>query len=300
MKLDFDKLTVEERRIILVCTDEKYQEIINQVDWRKVAKVAKVALAVSFPAATPLLFASSTLGRAVAASSYLTQTLIKATPAGATSNRSWWDKLKNGELPFPHLSPNEAVRRFRFDFGEPKNGNAYLLNPCTDDHYLIPAVASERLAQEKLAAFTQIAVALGAKTVEIISAEAAKNGASGSATFPIEEAAAQIGLSVTFDAAHKVHRQVLMELDDPKRQPYVPKELGRWADVDPLLRALINTRLTAHPRSARTSLAFEDTLDVKANAVAELAERKIGVGGTYRQLKASTWSFEITFWPTPS
>ena len=72
----------------------------------------------------------------------------------------------NGEVPIPHLPEEEATSRFSFDIGQPLDGCAYVLNPCLENHYLQPALANERLVQEKLAAFIGINADLGAKRLE--------------------------------------------------------------------------------------------------------------------------------------
>ena len=294
MKTDFDTLAPEARRIILVSSDAKYAEFVNQIDWMKVLKLITTPLL--FPVAH-LDFVSAVIGPAAARSAYLGATWAGTSSRSNLGDQSWLDRMTTrGEIPIPHLSPGEAGRRFRFDFGEPKDGSAYLLDPCHLDHYLVPAIANERLAQEKMSAFTQIAATLGAKRVEIVSGEVQNASTGGAVDVPVEEAAAQIGLGVAFDRSHKVSRQVFMEFDDPGRAPFVPPELGRWVELDPALRALVSARLAAKPRIARVNLRFEDTVDVDARITAELAERKIGVGGKYRQVTASAWSFEIEFW----
>jgi hypothetical protein len=294
MKIDFDACSAEDRRMILVSSDRKYRELISQVDWVKVMKLGPPILAV------PWLSVAAVLGAPLAGSLYLTSTwrALAALNSSGAPNQSWLERLTTkGEIPLPHLDPTEATRRFKFDLGEPKDGSAYVLNPCVADHYVLPAIANERLAQEKIAAFTQIAATLGAKRVAVVSGETLTTSAAGSADAALGQAAAQIGLGVTLDAQHKVKRQMFMEFDKPEVQPFLSPALVRWAEADPSLRALVNTRLTMRARTAKVNLTFEDTVDIDARATAGLASRRIAVGGKYRQLRASTWSFEIDFWP---
>lgn len=79
--------------------------------------------------------------------------------------RRWFGKNPTAAL--SHLTPADARQRFKFDHGHPVDGMAYVLNPCVADHYLVPALANERMAQEKLAAFAHIAACLGAKKIEL-------------------------------------------------------------------------------------------------------------------------------------
>ncbi len=73
-------------------------------------------------------------------------------------------KLKHFENLF-HVTPEVAVERFRFDIGHPNTPGIYLCNPCDTQHYFTPAIANERLVQQKMAAFVDIASCLGATAV---------------------------------------------------------------------------------------------------------------------------------------
>src|SRR5262249_44800962 len=149
-------------------------------------------------------------------------------------------------------------------------------------YYLLPAVANERLAQEKMAAFVQIASALGARRIAIASAEVRSRSGRTEARIPLAQAAAQIGIVARFDAKGAADRQILMEFDPPRKAPHVPRDVEPWLEAEPLLRGLVATRLNGRPRSARVTLEFGDILDVGLEATAELARRGIHVGGPYR------------------
>jgi hypothetical protein len=90
-----------------------------------------------------------------------------------------------------------------------------------------------------------------------------------------------------------------MEFGPPRVAPHVPESLRPWLEVDPVLRALVTTRLTGHPTTARAVLQVGDLVDVDARITAELEGRGIHVGGSYRKVAAATWSFAIDYWPWP-
>jgi hypothetical protein len=298
MKVNVDQMDASERRMILVASDQKYEELVNEIDWIKVIKLLSGGLAfVPFGVAGGVV--GVVFGPTLASSSYLAATFAAASAASvATSGQQpWYRRLPTrGEIPIPHLSPRDATARYRFDPGHPKDGVAYVLDPCVDAHYILPALANERLAQDKAAAFVQIAGALGAKRIEIMSAETTSQGGSADVKFLLEQAAAQIGIGAKFESKDRVARQVFVEFDRPDGEPRLPDELAIWTDVDPSLRALVNLRLRAKPRSAKVSLRFERSIDIDARALAELASRKIEVGGAYRSLQESVWNFEVEFW----
>jgi len=302
MKIDFDRLEPQERRIVLVASDVKYDELVNEIDWRKVVLASMASPLVVFtngllgvPAAT---IASGLFGLAAKASGYLASTWSAMEVHKEREKRSLFRRIfTKGELPIPHLSPAEAARRFKFDVGGPEDGTAYLLNPCVPQHYMPLAMANERLAQEKLAAFMQIASALGARKIELASGESLESGAAGGADVPLPKAAGQIGLAATFSSGNLVKRRVLQEFGEPLVAPHVPEEFEPWLDMDPTLRATAKTRLAGNPKTLSASLEFGRIIDVTADLSAKIADRGISVGGKYREVASTRWSFEIEFWP---
>ena len=300
MKIDFDGLPPESRALILVASDDAYRALAAQIDPLKIAKLAA-------PLLLPGGLIGAVFGPAASASAYLASTWATVAAARRLGGRqevevgeprSIIDRLiRRGDLPVPHLAPEEAARRFRFDPGGPRDGAAYVLNPFVRDHYLAPANANERLAQEKVSAFMRIGSALGARTIEILSADAVSRSGKGGADVPLPQRATQIGLHVSFDARGAVNRQVLMEFDAPRVAPHVPEDLRGFLDADPVLRALVTTRLEGRPRRARVSLQLGDAIDVDAGVTEGLARRGVHVGGKYRRVATSVWHFEIEYYP---
>lgn len=298
MKTDFDRLAPEERRILLVASDEKYRALTTELDKRTLLGLLGLLAAGGFTvlgAGAAGVFLSKALGATY-------KGLLRAPGDSRPRDLKGLvaSALTKGEILLPHLSPAEAARRFRFDFGDPEDGAAYLANPIARDEYLRPAVANERLAQEKLSAFVRLAAALGAKRIVLVSADTEQRKAGGKGSVPLPDLAAQIGLTATFESDGSASRQLCMELDPPRGAPSVPEGLGPWLKADPVLRALAETRLTARPRLARAALHFGETLDFGADAMvtlAKLAGRGVELGGTYRRVAKSTFCFEIEYYP---
>jgi hypothetical protein len=200
------------------------------------------------------------------------------------------------EIPFPHLPPEDAARRFKFDFGNPQDGTAYLLNPCDTKHYLLPALADERLVQEKAAAFVEISAALGAKKLELVFGSLDSTAANAGAN--LRTVAAQAGLSASFQDDHRVNRQVYMEFAQPPGPPHLPQALELWPAQDPLLRAVVNTRLRRRLHRAQVSLKLSQASNLSSELTGVLRGQGINVGGTYKQVFGSSWDFEVEFWPS--
>lgn len=301
MKVNFNNLAVDERRIVLVASDSKYEEIIDQTDWKMVLLAAggPISYYLGGVVAAGLALAGALFGTA-AASTYLGVTFIAMDTIAKkrAKERPFFKRVfTKGELPIPHLPPAEARSRFRFDVGGPDDGAVYIANPCLPDHYLPPAVVNERLAQEKLSAFMQIASALGAKKIDVKSGESIKTEAKGDADLPLPEAAAQVGLGVNFKSSNTFDRQVVAEFGKPTKAPHVPDGFEGWLDMEPTLRGMVRTRLDGEPTKIGVSLQFGSMVDIGADATAKFADRGLKVGGTFRKVATSRWTFDVEFWP---
>jgi len=294
VKVDLDTLAPEERRIVLVASDETYARLTAAIDWKQVAKVAGFAvLGALVPPVSLIPYASAVIGRALAGTTYLTPTLARAVREGREVRIA---RFRVGELPIPHVPPAEAARRYRFDHGMPEDGTAYVLNPVRTDHYVRPAVINERLAAEKLAAFMRLSGALGAEEIVVTSGEILDVDARGVATTPLPDAAGQIGLHAGFRNVRQVERGVVARFDRIDAAPHVPNDLRPWLAVDPLLEAMAENRLQHGLREQACTLSFHDLVDLGTEACLALEGKGIDVGGRYHRLTASRWSFVVRFY----
>lgn len=281
MRCNFDLLAPAERGLILVASDEKYKELTSQVDWKRLSWLLLLPLGGVF---TPFV-ASSLFGSALAS-------------LGVTNSaRGLRSLFRKGEIPIPHVAPADAASRFKFDHGHPQDGTAYVLHATRTDYYLVPASANERLAQEKVSAFLELASALGAKKLELVSADILEKNFKANVDVPLKEAAAQVGIEASFGANGKINRTVYSEFSEPKHTPHVPDEIRRWLDVDPMFRSLSTTRLDGELRKTKAALQIESALDFGASALVALNKLSVSVGGEYHKVARSVWSFEIEFWP---
>jgi hypothetical protein len=281
VKVDLDALAPEERRIILVASDDTYRRLTQQIDWKAVAKMVAVRL---MPGLALVPIVSAVIGERLARNGYLLPTWTRplSTP------------LRTGELPIPHVGPADAARRFRFDH-LPHDGAAYVLNPMRADHYVRPAEINERIAQEKLSAFLRLCAALGAEEVIVTSGETIDRDGGGRLSSPLPDAAGQIGLHATFRSASQVERGVVARFDAPKEQPHVPEDLRSFLAIDPIVEGMARSRLEHGLREQACTLTFNDAVDIGSEVCLALEGKGIDVGGRYRSLSASRWSFVVRF-----
>ncbi len=291
VKLDLDVLAPEERRLILVATDETYRRLTERIDWAAVSKQAAFRLlSAAAPVVSLLPLVSSTFGDKLARSGYLSPTWVRAL-AGLRSS-----PMRTGEIPLPHLAPGEAARRFHFDHGMPEDGSAYVLNPVRADHYVRPALINERLAQEKLRAFLRLCASLGAEEVVVTSGETLERDGRLGATLP--DAAGQLGLHAAFKSAREVERGVVARFDRGVAPPSIPDDVRGFLALDPIVEGMAQNRIEHGLREQACTLTFGESVDLGADALLALEGKGIEVGGRYRSLATSRWTFVVRFYGT--
>lgn len=267
MKVKFDDLIPAERQLILVASDEKYKALVSAIPWeRRLIAMPDMFLPYRF--------------------------LLNFVPIGKDKLRQM---LRRGEIPIPHLSPAEAVDRYYFDYGHPLDGGAYIAHPMQDEHYLIPAFANERLAQEKVTAFLDLTAALGAKKLQIVSAEFLDKKL---AERPdILEKTARVGIEYSQMSKVDDSAYVFREFQKPTHRQYVPNHVKRWLDEDPIFSCLANGRLKANVLTDQAQLRVENRLSISSSLTLGLKKKGIYAGGKSRDVVSAIFVFFIEYWP---
>lgn len=267
MKVSFDTLVPVERTLILVASDEKYSALVDDIHSRKILNLLPSFL-------MPYYF------------------LVNVVPFGPKEIKKI---LNKGDLPIPHLSPREAWTRFQFDHGHPQDGAVYISHPVLDNHYLIPALANERLAQEKVAAFMDLTAALGAKEMYLVNAEILDRKKA--AKFDIATEAAKVGIEYTRINNADVERKLFRQFQKPSKPPYVPENIKKWLEEDPKMRSVANARINAKVVKDQALIKIENRIDIASSVTVGFEKRSIGAGGEMKNVISQVFSFSIEYWP---
>lgn len=289
MTRTLDDIAPEERRLLLVATDQTFQDDVTSANvLRSLADIGKVI--------SPL--GTVGVGGAVALTEAFAR-LVKSIATGSAKREEvMWEFIRAGEQPMLRVAPDEAQRRYNFGVGHyPADGTIYVQHPCMTDRYIIPSEFNVVLAKEKIAAFKQLVAALGAKLVTLESADLVAKKGWLSAKGDLAQAAAQVGLNVTLDAERRAKQQSFMEFDDPQRAPYVPAELNPWVLMDAELRTMVNNRINAKLRKDRVTIEIQESCGIDASAVGRLMGKGLSVGGGYQRVQHTVWNYEIEYWP---
>ncbi|MGJ3248681.1 MAG: hypothetical protein ACFE0I_21720 [Elainellaceae cyanobacterium] len=194
--------------------------------------------------------------------------------------------------------PSEARKLFKFDIGHtPENGEILVQHPVAKDLYLIPTKYSARIAKEKESAFIRIAASLGAKELRLISAEVKERRGRWGSSFPVSQAAAQIGISADYDKSGRVLESTYSRFGKPNSLPKVPAELQGWVDSNPDLKAMVHGRLHANLELHRVTLEFSERTGIGGEIAVKIFDKGLSSKSRHEQLVHSVWEFEVEYWP---
>lgn len=200
--------------------------------------------------------------------------------------------------PLTSFSPEQATALFKFGVGHsPRNGSLYVQHPVNPKMYVAPEEFSKTLAREKEAAFRQLASALGAKEIRLVTATVHTKRGLFNTTVSVPEAATEVGLKLSFDSKGEFVKQVYSKFGPPRSRPHVPSDLVPWVEMDSDLRTMARDRTEGHLLENRITLEFKEGMGVGGEVAAKVAGRGLTAGGSYSALSHSVWHFEAEYLP---
>ena len=194
--------------------------------------------------------------------------------------------------------PEEAMTNLNFGVGQyPIDGSIYICHPIARNTYIAPSEFSRTLAKEKEAAFRQLASALGAKKITLVDARLKNRKSLFKAKTTIKDTASDVGIKAEFSSEGYLVKRVYSTFGKPRREPYIPEELGQWLEIDSDLRTMAKGRIDGRLQSERISLEFKEGLDIGGILSAKLATHGFIASGSFRSLEQSLWYFDVEYWP---
>lgn len=294
MRADFDTLTPEARRLVLIANDDVYAKLVSQIDWPEIAK-SMFPLSTVVSAPMGLVF-----GTALASSSYAAPTFnafIGDFPETLSARLLWSKRLETKEIPIPHLAVDEAVRRFQFEPGKPIEGGVYALDPFDNGRYLWPAKANDQLTKNRYAMFLKIADFLGAKKIMLHSVDLIRLHDDKIDVGLAKSIATSVGINAKFDNESILQPGEVASFEYSGMGKALMHEHKPWVMADQGMHGMVTARLNHSATTAKVSLRLEDSIDIGQNAIAEMTERKFTVGGPYCKVHPSIWHFTVEFYP---
>lgn len=264
----------KDRRIIIVASEAKKQELECKIDWRALATPA-LPLALVMPA-----------GLAVAGVALL----------ASTSRR--FKFFRKRTLPYLVFDPITARELFEFTMNHPSDGVTYACCDAEPLEYVPIARFHRYMYESKLVAFQELCSNLGVKKCTVIYEE--KNGKeikgrAGASGIPTAAGPASANASYSATKDDSESARITMEYPRPRKAP-VETNTG-WMIGEPTWKKMQKLRLERDLEKYIAEFSYTDDLGITADVAAKLSSIGLNIGGTYNKMQSRMWRFDVSFWP---
>ncbi len=270
--MKFSEIDVRDRRLVIIASAEKQEEIVKGIDWRQVGRGA------------PLAFAAHLL---------LGNDLVRYTGLGVGSLL----KKSRKRLPYPAFDIAIVHDQFRFPVNHPVDGVCYACSDAEPDLYVPLADFHRYMYEAKMVAFHLLCANLGMKTCRVIYAE--NNGRDITGNVGVSDIPTEVG-PVSFQAkAGRKDRScentnIHLELPRPKVPP--KKTPSGWMNGEPTWQMMEKLRLENSVTRYQAEFEYSTDMGINAEAAAKIANVGLNIGGAYQEMKRQRWEFDVEFW----
>jgi hypothetical protein len=254
-----------DRRMVIVGTEEKVQELNNQIDWKNTA-------------------IDSLTGR---------------------SYWRFLDNARKGKLsPFsikkniPALEINSARERFKFPIQHPIDGVVYCCIDTEPDLYLPLASFHDKFFETKMNAFIELCSNLNAKEIKVVYAE--ENGKTvsvkgGAKNIPTPKGTVGGTLSAGGNTQNDTDKDIFYSFTKPTKP--IKKYESTWLNAEPSWKKLQQIRIEGDAERGIANFSHVDEMGITADLAAGLKGMGANIGGTYKELITRRFEFNVEFWP---
>ena len=152
------------------------------------------------------------------------------------------------------------------------------------------------LAKERITAFKNLASALGACEIKLVSFEVKENAKEVKNQATREMVAAQLGVNIAILGGNIREEAYSATFNSISKMSFkIPKECKYWIEEDQELENLVNGRKNQRLKKIKTSLHFRETSQVFSQFAAKLAGKGFDIGGAYRKSYETHCTFEVEF-----
>ena len=172
----------------------------------------------------------------------------------------------------------------------------YCRHPLAPSLLIPMANFHDYLLQEKRSEFFRLAVALGARSIKLVSSEKAASSSRVElgATVPVEGAAVDIGAKGGHQLTTGEGFSLDGEFSAPRRLPFLPDDLV-WFGREPLWKTMAFARQESWASNYNISLVYTQDFGVTAELAAKVAGFGFSAGGSFRQMTEVRQTYRVDF-----
>ncbi len=274
-----------DRRIIIVATEQYYDESNAKTDWSSIlqqppdkiipTRIAMGVIIISFIIVDLLLFYVPLWLFYIPISIFILTFMIHD-----SKNR------------FPIFDLSTASKAFDFPMNHPIEGYAYACCDALPNTYVPIANFHNYMYQSKLSAFNELLANLGAKKVSTIYESRTHDNANREADFSTPMGSAKATASKHKDTSHK--QSINMEF--PKPSFILHETRNNWLIGEPSWKSMQKLRLEKHLNKFKIKFTYKEEMGINAKIAGKIAKKGISIGGSFQKIKEIDESCEVEFW----
>lgn len=189
-----------------------------------------------------------------------------------------------------------AASVFSFHGGYPVENALYVLDPFdpTARSYLPAKASASLVTRATIANFHRLALALGARRIEVLHAEA--QGRAIDASMIAQMVGHEAGVQARLERSAQQETRLVTELGEPRHRPYVPHELLQFLQLHPELQTLCYDALHGNPSTKEIVLESRTAADIAGRLSGlEAIFPDAAVGGGTKSESVTRWKFRVEF-----
>lgn len=282
--MDYRELDPRDRRLIIVASAERAQELPRRIDWKAVRS-------------SSLPFATSITAHYLFPYIYFLK--IPLIPNLKVAGYSLFEALRGKtKLPYPILDLRLAREQFTFPINHPIDGLVYACCQTEPNLYVPLASFHQYLYEAKMAAFHELCANLGVRHCTVVYAEedgqdvTTRARASGS---PTRIVPGSVDLSTSVNLHSGETAGVFAEYPPPNR-PLIESQSG-WLNGEPTWGMMQKLRFERNLERWRAEFSYLDDMGINTNVVTAIAGLGLDIGGAFMKMNQRKWTFDVGFWP---
>lgn len=208
-----------------------------------------------------------------------------------------------GERAYPNipglavLGPDDAEKQgLRSVDGSITLDVVYCRHPL-DPSLLVPMAAfHDYLLQEKRSEFVRLAVALGAKSIKLVSSEktASSSKFDAEVAIPVDGADVDLGAKGGHRSSTSEGFSLDSDFSAPRRSPFLPDGL-LWFNREPIWKSMAFARQESWASTYNVSLSYTQDFGITADLAAKVAGFGLNAGGSFSSMKAIHQTYRVDF-----
>lgn len=271
MKLIEDKISADARKIIIVSSPDRYEELMRGINWKSLGI------------------------------DYLQVGLMSLIPIyGPINVAKFWARVFKGEyasrIPYPVYQMEKAKELFSFPPQNPVVNTVYGMVDLVPDQYVQISEFHDYFRQMKHSSFVDLCANLGAKEVYLEYAEVNDKAFDFKSDIPIptEVGMLNIGIAAGGKASSTSLGKLAFTFGDSNNN--VRDFHSPWLNSEPTWQSMVDLRKNNELKSYSAEFNYQNDMGVNGELTAKLKDLGLSIGGSFKAFQGLKLKYNVIFW----